>query len=105
MCGSDAATSPYRQQQEAVMPLDAKKLAGDIVTEVGAAQKATGSATAAAAPAAGAGDFCGIWVKAKPILELLGGLAILIPGVGVTAGGVLRGLIKIGDQLSSELCG
>lgn len=54
---------------------------------------------------AGAGeDFCSIWPKAKPILELLAGIAILIPGVGATAGAVLKGLIVVGDKIAQEIC-
>ncbi|MER9316326.1 hypothetical protein NKI31_12570 [Mesorhizobium sp. M0659] len=54
---------------------------------------------------AGAGDdFCSIWTKAKPILELLAGIAILIPGVGATAGAVLKGLIVVGDKIAQEIC-
>lgn len=49
-------------------------------------------------------DFCSIWPRAKPILELLAGLAILIPGAGATAGAVLKGLLRIGDKIAEETC-
>lgn len=49
-------------------------------------------------------DFCSIWPKAKPILELLAGIAILIPGVGAAAGAVLKGLISVGDKIAEEIC-
>lgn len=54
--------------------------------------------------AAAAGDFCSIWPRAKPILELLAGIAILIPGLGAAAGGVLKGLIAVGDRIAEETC-
>jgi len=50
-------------------------------------------------------DFCSIWPKAKPILELLAGIAILIPGVGAAAGAVLKGLVSVGDNIAKEVCG
>lgn len=49
-------------------------------------------------------DFCSIWPKAKPILELLSGIAILIPGVGAAAGAVLKGLVSVGDKIAEEIC-
>jgi hypothetical protein len=49
-------------------------------------------------------DFCKLWPQAKPILELLSGIAILIPGLGAVAGGVLKGLIVVGDKLAEETC-
>jgi hypothetical protein len=51
-----------------------------------------------------ADDFCSIWPKAKPILELLAGIAILIPGVGAAAGAVLKGLVRVGDKIVEEIC-
>ena len=89
------------------MALDAQQLANEIAANVhaatAAAPKPTTPAGAAMALPTGA-DFCEIWPKAKPILELLAGIAIIIPGAGATAGGVLQGLIKVGDQISSEVC-
>ncbi|KPH10231.1 hypothetical protein CO657_03580 [Rhizobium acidisoli] len=52
----------------------------------------------------GIDNFCTIWPRAKPILDFLAGLALLIPGLGATAGAVLRGLIKVGDQIAQETC-
>lgn len=49
-------------------------------------------------------DFCKLWPQAKPILEFLSGIAVLIPGLGAVAGGILRGLIVIGDKLAQETC-
>jgi hypothetical protein len=49
-------------------------------------------------------DFCKLWPQAKPILELLSGIVILIPGLGTVAGGVLKGLVVIGDKLAAEVC-
>ena len=67
------------------------------------------SASAAApAPAAlAAPDFCTLWPKAKPILQVVVGIiAILpIPGGGVIGGGVLNGLIALGDQIFKDKCG
>ncbi|TSE13542.1 hypothetical protein C1D09_003445 [Mesorhizobium intechi] len=68
-----------------------------IMREVNQAPGSIGSAGAG-------GDFCSIWPKAKPILELLSGIAILIPGVGATAGAVLKGLIVVGDKIAEEIC-
>jgi hypothetical protein len=58
---------------------------------------------AAAAPP----DFCALWPKAKPVLQFLVGLISLlpIPGGGTVAGGILNGLIVLGDQLHKEKCG
>ncbi len=49
-------------------------------------------------------DFCSIWPKAKPVLEFVSGVVIFIPGAGVTAGAVLQGLLKVGDQVASQIC-
>lgn len=49
-------------------------------------------------------DFCGIWPKAKPLLEVAATVLVFIPGAGTVAGPVLNGLIKIGDQIYSETC-
>jgi uncharacterized membrane protein YjjB (DUF3815 family) len=89
------------------MPLDAQQLANDIAGNVRAVTTAQLQAQAAGAGAAAApvsGDFCSIWPKAKPVLELVAGIVIFIPGAGTTAGGVLQGLIKVGDQISTEVC-
>jgi hypothetical protein len=65
------------------------------------------AAAGPAAAAAGAPDFCALWPKAKPILQVLVGIiAILpIPGGGVVGGGILNGLITLGDQIFKDKCG
>ena len=92
------------------MPLDSKQLAQDIANNVRAvtAARSTGGG-AATAPVGGAaapvsGDFCSIWPQAKPVLELVAGFVIFIPGAGTTAGAVLQSLIKVGDQVSADVC-
>ena len=59
------------------------------------------------AAAAAAPDFCALWPKAKPVLQFLVGLIALlpIPGGGLAAGGILTGLIALGDQLYKQKCG
>ncbi|MGE3145713.1 MAG: hypothetical protein AB7K35_09015 [Pseudorhodoplanes sp.] len=49
-------------------------------------------------------DFCKLWPQAKPILDFICGIAVLIPGLGAVAAGVLRGLIAVGDQIAAEVC-
>ncbi len=74
-----------------------------IITDAVAAANEPQAATAGV----GAGvssDFCGLWPKAKPLLELAATVLILIPGAGTIAGPVLNGLIKIGDQIFAETC-
>jgi hypothetical protein len=80
------------------MAIDEKAAAHTIVAAVQAMKPA--HAAAAGMPA----DFCTIWPQAKPILELLSGLASIIPGLGSVAGGVLKGLIAVGDQISAQVC-
>lgn len=95
------------------MQIDTAEAAQMIVAEVTGGMPAGGGgegAAAAAVPAElmsaiNARDFCGIWVQAKPILQLVANLGVLIPGVGAVAGTVLRGLIQIGDQIYSAQCG
>ncbi|WP_152535866.1 hypothetical protein [Bradyrhizobium sp. Ai1a-2] len=84
------------------MSLDAKQLAQEITQTVRAAAAAH-PAGGAAAEAVG-GDFCSIWPKAKPVLELLAGIVAFIPGLGATAGAVLQGLIKVGDKIAEQAC-
>jgi hypothetical protein len=86
------------------MALDAKKLADEITASVRAVSAAAPQSSAAAAAAAPVGDFCSIWPKAKPVLELVAGVVIFIPGAGATAGAVLQGLLKVGDQISAQVC-
>ena len=49
-------------------------------------------------------NFCDLWPKAKPILEIVSGIIVMIPGLGAVAAGVLKGLIKVGDQIAAEVC-
>jgi len=86
------------------MQLDAQALSKDIVSEVAAVKKASPNAVPAALAAAKPSDFCGIWPKAKPVLEFLAGIVVFIPGAGATAGAVLTGLIKVGDQVAAQIC-
>ncbi|MBO4225109.1 hypothetical protein [Bradyrhizobium neotropicale] len=92
------------------MPLDAKQLAKEITEHVHAAASAQATGGAAAQTAGGAaadaigGDFCSIWPQAKPVLGFVAGIVAFIPGLGTTAGAVLQGLIKVGDQISAEVC-
>lgn len=61
----------------------------------------------ASAPLGGAGpsaNFCTIWPEAKPILQLLAGIVIFIPGVGAAAGPVLTALIAVGDSVFQQTC-
>ena len=80
-----------------------ESLAKDIVAGVAAAKAGPGKNTITAM-AVKPSDFCGLWPQAKPILELLAGVAIFIPGVGATAGAVLQGLVKVGDQVAAQMC-
>jgi hypothetical protein len=86
------------------MALDAKQLANEIAANVRTVTAAAPHAAGAAAAPPGVGDFCTIWPKAKPVLELVAGVVIFIPGAGTTAGAVLQGLLKVGDQISAEAC-
>jgi hypothetical protein len=85
------------------MPLDTKQLAKEIADNVRAATMAHPAGGGAMAAPVSA-DFCSIWPQAKPVLELVAGIVIFIPGAGTTAGAVLQSLIKVGDQVSSEVC-
>jgi len=83
------------------MAISAASAAREIEEQVNAlAPAAAGAAAAGIKP----DDFCALWAKAKPILEVVSGIIVLIPGLGAVAAGVLKGLIKIGDQISSEVC-
>jgi len=86
------------------MQLDAQVLAKEIVGEVAAAKKSSPGMVPLELAAAKPADFCTIWPKAKPILEFLAGVVIFIPGAGATAGAVLTGLIKVGDQVAAQVC-
>ena len=83
------------------MTFSANTAAALITSEVAETSPSAAAATAAAiAP----GDFCALWAKAKPILDVVSGIIIFIPGLGAVAGGVLKGLIKVGDQIAAEVC-
>lgn len=85
------------------MQFSAQSLAKEIVGEVAAAKAGPGRATITAA-AVTPSDFCTLWPQAKPVLEFLAGVVIFIPGAGATAGAVLQGLIKVGDQVAAQMC-
>jgi len=88
------------------MAIDERAAANQIMAAVQALQ-APGGAEALQAPggaAAPSQDFCAIWPQAKPILGFLAGIAAFIPGLGQVAGGVLKGLITVGDQISAQVC-
>jgi hypothetical protein len=65
------------------------------------------AAPAAAAAAAAPQNFCTLWPKAKPILQLLVGIIAFlpIPGGGAAGGGILNGLIMLGDKIHKDQCG
>jgi hypothetical protein len=85
---------------------DAAACAAIINTELRQAEAAAAPAGASAQAAAiGGADFCAIWPKVKPILELVSGIAGFIPGLGTAAGAVLKGLLQIGDKIAAETCG
>lgn len=83
------------------MAITAEAGAKIITDAVIAAQEA---AAAPVAKAAVGNEFCSLWPKAKPLLELAATILPFIPGAGTVAGPVLTGLIKIGDQISAETC-
>jgi hypothetical protein len=70
-------------------------------------QAAAAAPAAAAAAAAAPQDFCTLWPKAKPILQLLVGIIAFlpIPGGGAAGGGILNGLIMLGDKIHKDQCG
>ncbi len=87
------------------MALTAESAAARIMAGYNEALTAPGTATARTATAGAVpADFCKLWPQAKPILELLSGIAVLIPGLGAAAGGILRGLIALGDQIAKDIC-
>ncbi|MFG1221081.1 hypothetical protein [Xanthobacter wiegelii] len=76
-----------------------------IITEQVAAAASAEQASLQKGVGAGVGnDFCTIWPKAKPLLEVAATVLVFIPGAGTIAGPVLNGLIKIGDQIFAETC-
>jgi hypothetical protein len=50
-------------------------------------------------------DFCEIWPTAKPILQMIAGIAPFIPGVGVAAGGTISALTAVGQAFFDKECG
>lgn len=84
------------------MAFDTATAARIITEEVSAA--ATAAPEGVAMAAASASDFCSIWKAARPILEAVSGFIGFIPGLGATAGAVLRGLIKVGDMIYEAQC-
>src|SRR5271170_421396 len=49
-------------------------------------------------------NFCTVWPVAKPILQLVAGLAPFIPGVGAAAGAALTALIAAGQAVYDRTC-
>jgi GH25 family lysozyme M1 (1,4-beta-N-acetylmuramidase) len=83
----------------------------DSVLAVATAPAAALALTAPAGPVAAVApqiaaeqDFCSLWPTAKPILQTVGGIVSLIPGVGAGAGPVLNSLVSVGDQIYSSTC-
>jgi hypothetical protein len=94
-----------------IMAIDSNSAAQLILkgySELSASTPGSGPAAATAAgPAAAAPDFCALWPKAKPILQVLVGIIAIvpIPGGGIVGGGILNGLITLGDQIFKDKCG
>ncbi|MFG1345903.1 hypothetical protein V5F59_13495 [Xanthobacter autotrophicus DSM 431] len=86
------------------MAVTAQEGARIITDAVAAAAVAREEAAGAAAGATVGKDFCSLWPKAKPLLEVASTVLVFIPGAGTIAGPVLTGLIKIGDQIFAETC-
>jgi hypothetical protein len=49
-------------------------------------------------------EFCKIWPNAKPLLDALSGIAVLVPGYGSAAAASLRALIAVGEAIRKEAC-
>jgi hypothetical protein len=49
-------------------------------------------------------DFCAIWPTAKPVLQTLAGLVVLIPGFGAPAAAALTALIAAGQAIYDQTC-
>ena len=56
--------------------------------------------TAAPAPP----DFCSIWPTAKPVIQLVAGVAPFIPGVGAAAAAALTALVAAGQAVYDQTC-
>lgn len=89
------------------MAIDSNIAAQLVLKGYGEFNAAAAAAARPDAAAAAAPDFCALWPKAKPILQVLVGIiAILpIPGGGAVGGGILNGLITLGDQIFKDKCG
>jgi len=89
------------------MAIDSNTAAQLVLKGYGEFNAAAAAAARPDAAAAAAPDFCALWPKAKPILQVLVGIiAILpIPGGGAVGGGILNGLITLGDQIFKDKCG
>jgi len=86
------------------MAIDARAAAAIIVESANEATAEKAAMEGLAAPQALAvspGAFCDIWKTAKPALNAA---ATILAFIAPRIAGVLRGLIKIGDQLAAELC-
>ena len=77
----------------------------DAALSLPAARPPTGGrATGTIASASLEGDFCSLWPEAKPILEAIGGIIGIIPGLGTGAGAILKALTSLGDQIYGSTC-
>jgi hypothetical protein len=85
------------------MTIDANQMAQTIVDSVEGTHAKFGTLLPRAEGATVTTTFCATWAKAKPVLSVLAGFAMWIPGFGATAAGVLHGLIKVGDLIAAEL--
>ena len=65
---------------------------------------AGGGTTGTVASASLGDDFCSLWPEAKPILEAIGGIIGIIPGLGTGAGAILKALTSLGDQIYGSTC-
>ncbi len=83
------------------MALDEQQLADTIFREVMPSHAPI--AHGAVAPTIPA-SFCTVWSQARPVLSMLSGIIMFIPGTGATAGAVLQGLLKVGDQIAAQVC-
>jgi hypothetical protein len=49
-------------------------------------------------------DFCQIWPTAKPLLQMIAGVAPFIPGVGTAAAGTITALTAVGEAFFDKEC-
>jgi len=86
------------------MAIEAREEAQMIVAsanEASAEQAAIAGVGGEQALALSPDSFCTLWKTAKPALNAA---ATILAFIAPRIAGVLRGLIKVGDQLASELC-